>query len=306
MFLSEYMKSNTNLKKLAANSGNFLDNFTFWQDNLFERSLKLFKWNNTEDIPAHEFEMILMSNGMAAVGKFDKKLTLFNCAYAGAPTEYFDIYKEVSIYSPIISGVYEIGKDVEVIINNSTRTSVLPIIKHYAIQLAHLSTTINNYLINSRIDSIPIASTDSARQSYKNWYNALSNGVRDAVTDPAFSTLDFKDMSSKATADSIGDLIEARDNLLIEFYHAIGVSATKFKKGNLIQAEINDNNVPSLLNLNDMFEERKRSVEKVNKLFGCNITVDISDELKEDDEYDKSEKVVENSESSEQTNARNK
>ena len=112
-------------------------------------------------------------------------------------------------------------------------------------------------------------------------------------------------MSSKATADSIGELIEARDNLLIEFYHAIGVSATKWKKGNLIQAEINDNNVPSLLNLNDMFEERKRSVEKVNKLFGCNITVDISDELKEDEGHDKSEKVMENSESSEQTNARN-
>lgn len=299
MFLSEYMKSNKQIQKMAANGGNYLDNFRFWEDNLFERTLKLFKWNNTEDIPSHEFELILMSNGMGAVGKFDDKLALFNCAFAGSQTLYFDLYEDVSIYSPKLSGVYKIGKDVEVITNNATRTSVLPIVKHYAIQLAHLSTTINNYLINSRIDNIPIASTESARQSYKNWYNALANGTRDAVVDPAFSTIDFKNLSSNATADSIGELIEARDNLLIEFYHAIGVSATKFKKGNLIQAEINDNNVPSLLNLSDMFEERKKCVEKVNKLFETNITVDLSDELKEVESNDEVKNFMETREKSE-------
>ena len=53
------------------------------------------------------------------------------------------------------------------------------------------------------------------------------------------------------------------------------------KKERMIESEVDSNNQLLLFNISDMLAERKKACEEINKLFGTNITVELSDEFKE-------------------------
>lgn len=167
--------------------------------------------------------------------------------------------------------------------NNSTFTSLYPLIHRYAIMLAHVEVTFVATLVDVRDNGgIPMASTEAARQSYKNYINNKAQGKFGAVVDPAFSTLKFID-TSRTSSTSLKDYVEIRKNLLHDFYEDIGVKTSWSKKGNMIEAEVQANDAMLLINLNDMVDSRKRAAEKINKMFGLNWSVDIAEELKYND-----------------------
>ena len=49
----------------------------------------------------------------------------------------------------------------------------------------------------------------------------------------------------------------------------------------MIESEVDSNNQLLLFNISDMLAERKKACEEINKLFGINITVELSEEFKE-------------------------
>ena len=51
------------------------------------------------------------------------------------------------------------------------------------------------------------------------------------------------------------------------------------KKAQVTEDEVNSNSQVLLISLKDMLKERQEGVDRVNKMFGLNITVDISEEF---------------------------
>ena len=49
----------------------------------------------------------------------------------------------------------------------------------------------------------------------------------------------------------------------------------------MIESEVDSNNQLLLFNISDMLAERKKACDEINKLFGTNITVELSEEFKE-------------------------
>ena len=281
-FLDNYLnRLGDKAPKLAKEGGTFADGYNYWKELLFERSVRLFKWSNTGVVPPHEIETTLMFNGSGGVtNKYKGILSIFNGWYAGEPTQYFDRYESYSIYSPVFSGIYKIGKDIEIIRNTALMTSVYPLVHRYAIMLAHTETSFVNTLINGRDSGgIPIASTEAQKKSIESYRKSLCNGQVTSILDPAFNGVQFLSVD-KNTVLNIKELIEVRENLLNAFYNDLGVKTAWNKKGNMINEEVEANNSMLLLNISDMLEQRQDGAERINKMFGTNWSVDISPEIK--------------------------
>lgn len=284
MFASDYLKNNSNVKTLSKASSTFASGYNYWLEILFERAMRLFKWGGTEEIgikaPQKEIEKILLFNGSACFAKYKGDIYVFSGAYSGKPTIYFDVFTDYAVYSPLYSAILPIGKKCEVIDNNSCRNSLYPLCHRYAILLAHTEVTLVNTLINGRnTGGVPVASTRTQQESIRNYRNSLCNGYVDSILDPSFLGVDFKGINTNQVI-NVKDLYELRENLLSSFYNDIGVKTSYNKKGNMIADEISANDTMLLLNLDDMLYMRKKGAEKVNALFGTNITVEKSDELK--------------------------
>lgn len=281
MVVSNYL-NNSNVKKLSKSASTFSSTYSFWLNVLIERAMRLFVWEKTDDVPQREIEFPLMlgnPQGITGVIKYKNKPTPFYAQYAGEPTEYFDTWKSISIYSPIKSGIYKIGKDAAIILNNSLGNSLYPLAHHYAMLLAHCEVSLVNTLINGRDSGgIPIASTRAQVKTLEAYRDALCNGRVMPIEDPAFSAIQFVGVD-KNTVLSIKDLEETMRNILDDYYNAIGVRTGYDKKGNMITAEVSANDSMVLLNIDDMLDSRKRGAEFVNKLFGTNWSVKKSDLL---------------------------
>lgn len=279
-YFSSYL-TNTNQKLLIKEAGTFTDGYAFWFENLFERSIKLFEWKNTEGIEPHEIEVCLMGNGSGCVtDKYNNTLSIFNGYQCGEPTQYFDRFKSFSVFSPVFSGIFEIGKECEIIRNNAIMNSVYPLVHRYAIMLSHTETSFVNTLINGRDSGgVPVASTQNAKTALETYRNNLCNGRVMPILDPAFSAVEFKGVDKNSPL-NIKDLIEVRENLVNSFYNDIGVKTAYNKKGNMINEEVEADNSKLLLNLSEMLYQRQRGAERVNKMYGTNWSVDISPEIK--------------------------
>lgn len=299
MFVKDYFDKNTNAKKLCMSSTTFAAGYKYWVEILFERAMRLFVWSNNEDssinCPQKEIEATLLMNGTAGFTKYKGKVTVFNGVFAGEPTEYYDEFKKYSVYSPVFSKILTVGKDVSVMNNNSVRNSLYPLVHRYAIMLSHTEVTFVNTLINGRVgQGFPIASTNAQKVAIENFRNSLCNGKVESILDPAFSGVDFKGVPSNSII-NIKDLYEVRENILNSFYQDIGVKTSYNKKGNMIVEEVQANDSMLLLNLHDMLYSRQKGCELVNKMFGTNLTVDIAEELKYDEE-EKSDGNIEETE----------
>ena len=282
MFLDNYFNNNINIKKISKSSTNFTSGYNFWLNFLFERCVRLFKWSNLPDtIENHELESILLMNGTAGITKkYNNTLYVYNGAYAGKPTVYFDIFEDYTVYSPLYSDTLKIGEDIIVGKNDSLHNSIYPLCHRYAMLLAHTDTSLAACLINSRDKTVPIASTEKQRVALENYRNAMANGnITTAVLDPAFVGVEFASIPNNGK-DTLLEIMELRERLLNSFYNDIGVRTVRQKSENLITSEITGSDPMLLLNLTDMLDCRKKLADELNKKYNLNISVDKSDELK--------------------------
>jgi len=278
-FLDRYLSVNNNIKPTS--DYGFVDWYKYWKNYLLERSVKLFEWRGTYEVPPHEIEIPLLLGGCAGItDKYKGKLSAYQGWYAGGPTQYYDVYENMSIHSPVYSAILKIDRDVVLIRNNALMNSIMPLIHMFAVKLAHIDTSFITALINGRDNGdIPVVTTNAQIKEYEKYRNNLCLGIKGAMYSPAFSTIKFNTVNNQTTL-NIMELQEVEENVLNAYYAAIGVKTAWNKKGNMINEEVEANNSMLLLNIHDMLEQRQKGCEKVNELYGTNWSVDLSPEIK--------------------------
>lgn len=252
--------------------------YGYWREQLFERVMRLFVWES--DVEQKEIEQRLIIAGHCGITKLPRKkeLTAMFGTFYGV-TEYFDEFKNYTVHCPIYAGTRTIGKDIAIISNNAERNPVLPLIHHYAQLLAHAEVTFLNILINARDNSgIPIVSTERQKQAVIQYQGKKFNGQYSAIADPGALGVNYTQQTT-LNSSLYKEMWETRNNILKEFYSDIGVKAAFEKQSNTIDAEVRSNDSLLLLNIKDMLEYRKRGCEAVNKLYGTNWSVKVSDEI---------------------------
>lgn len=268
--------------------------FSYWFWKLLNFYLTIFKYEGLPDsLPQREIESNLLLTGHDIIFDYKGDLVTTSTSIYGFdkyynPTEC--TYANVVMQSKNLS----IGDNCEIIYNSSLKDNVLYIksdssmstfIKRYARLLADVESSLDIYMVNARLTSYPVASNDTVAKSIKLFFKKLKAGRNTVISDDAiiqqFRNVDVNRSSIK---DGINDWLIARDKILEMFFRDIGVKFYNPKKAQVSEDELQVNNQMLVISLDDMLQERRRGLDRVNKLYGTNITVDISDSFKIDTE----------------------
>lgn len=291
MFLQNYVdhdEKDLTLTKLAMESSTYSAFYMYWRDELFERIMRLFVWENTYSlennkvvgIKPKEIEQRLLLQGHCGITiiEGEKELTAMFGNFFGV-SKYMDERPKYMVRCPIYSGERTIGQDIVVIDNNSIRNPAYDLVHHYAVLLAHNEVTFIDALVNARdAGGVPIAQTEKQKQSIKSYLGKIFNGQRDIVTDIGALGIQYAG-SDRKTSQNIVDIYQTREKLLKSFYSDIGVRAAFEKRSNSVEAEVEADTSLLLLNLADMIKCRKDGAAAVNDMYGTNWSVHIAQEI---------------------------
>ena len=281
------------INKAARESCTYNAAYAFWREQLFERIMRLFIWENTYDestntgIKPKEIESRLLLSGHCGIAEYKGELTAFYGSFYGV-TKYLDEWSHYTVRCPIYSSSqYVINENIIVIDNNSLRNPSYGLVHHYATMLAHTEVTLIHALINARDSGgVPVATTTKQKASIEEYQARVFNGQYGVVTDIGNIGLQYAGADRHTNQDII-DIIEVREKLIKSFYSDIGVRSAFEKRNNTVMAEVEADTSLLLLNIADMRRRRENGCEAVNKMFGTSWSVRVADEISYGDENER-------------------
>lgn len=247
----------------------------------------VFEYKNLPNtIPQRDFELILQRGGSATIAKVDDKLYAFRSGLGGTPNPYY--MPTISIIAnPALnlSKTYTIDKDCVVMYNDSTLQGVLPLLNKYCYLLAECDISLKFASINSRINTIITANTDRTKVDAENWLENIIKGDRIGVISDKSLNDGLKVFNAMSQSRSIIDLLELTQYIKSSLLTELGMKSNYSMKREAISTGESAMNVDAIIPfIEDMFNNRKIGVDKINKMFGTNIEVDYSSIWKKNDE----------------------
>ena len=280
-------------EKSGQNACTYPDFYRYWKENLFERLFRLFIYEGTDELLPREIEERLFLAGHCGITQYDSKITAFFGSFFG-PTVYQDEWTSYNVHSPIYSGTYNIGKNIVVINNNSLRNPSFMHVDHYAKLLAHAEVTLMMTMVQARdAGGAPVAQNEKVKQSILSYQAKQFNGKIGCIMDQSGIGVEYMG-ADKHTYTDISSIWEVRTKLLKNFYSDIGIRSSFDKRSNTVVDEITSDSTMLLYNVSDMLEERIIGIDKVNEMFGTNISVRLSDQIDYTDENEAEEEVSDN------------
>lgn len=246
---------------------------------MLNRTQSMFKWEGLPDtIPQRVLELYLQINGNTCFYEYNGDLYVFTGGLGGEP----DVYYMPTLYTisnPAlnISKTLRIDKDCVVIPNDSMYLGLMPMFSRYATQLTETELSIDIAVVNSRIVDLISAPDDRTKESAEIFLKNIRDGKPGVIAENAF--LDgIRSQPYGATGNRIlTDLIETMQYEKASWFNDLGLNANyNMKRESLNTTESQLNNDALLPLIDNMLESRKRGIEKVNNMFGTNITVDFA------------------------------
>jgi hypothetical protein len=271
---------------------------------MLRRSTQMFKYNGLpKTIPKYILELYLQTNGNVCFYKHDGELYVFTGGMGGELNEYYlpTIYTITNPFLKLTKNLF-IDKDCVVVANDSCYQGMLSQFKKYATGLVENELSMNIASINSRIISLISASDDRTLKSAEAYVKHIYDGDLSVVSEDAFLDGVKVQPYAKATNDTLSKLIEYNQYLKASWFNDIGLNANYNMKREAINSNESQLNDDMLFpTVDDMLERRKEGLEKVNEMYGTNITVELNsswrynvDEINNSVQTEKETEVIEN------------
>ena len=260
------------------------------------RTQQIFEYKGLPDsLPKRDLELYLQINGYAIIQKVEEKLYCFWGGLGGIPNAYYLPTKAI-INNPYLkyNATLEIDKDCVVINNDILRKGLMGMYTKYASLLADADISLQMSLINARVPFIITANTDQAKEGAKSFLDDIKKGKMGIIGTEAFIDDIKKNIETNQYAvnesNTLKQLLETRQNIMSMWWNDLGLNADSNLKRtyvNEVEASMGDSILFPLVD--EMLEQRRIGLEKVNKMFGTEITVDYSSAWKESMENKKRE-----------------
>lgn len=230
---------------------------------------------------------MLFLEGMVTFLKRDGKLYALNCGLGGAPNEYYEP-TEAILANPVLgSQNFKIGKDCVVMFNTLADKNpvcggrgLYPLIHQTATLLADNIVSINCAQINTRVQALVVADSTAQKNSAEITMKELYSGKPFKVLEDTMIDKIKVNPITANPASNITELVELHQYIIANFYNNIGIKTNyQMKKERLITDEINSLNDFLAVSLDTMLSSRLAAVEKINEVFGTNISVKLKDYL---------------------------
>ena len=262
------------------NNNNVIIGYNYYVNLLTEKALGMYKYNNCpESLPQEQIERRLILDGFCVV---------FNKNPWGLVTAPASIYGEDIYYLPtnatytqvkIGSGELAVGKNCVVIYNSQvdmySKVGLRDLIGRYARLLADVDSSVSNMIVNTRRQKMGLAKSGNAAKALREFIDSMYAGEPAEIKTQTFiemiKTVDWND--STQSGRNIADLIASKQKILADFLQEIGVKTAFEKAERLITSEVSANDQLLTINKEDMLYCRQKGIERVNDMFGTNITV---------------------------------
>lgn len=249
---------------------------------MLNQTLEMFEYNGLpETIPQKEIEILHQINASCIWKQVDGKLYVFFGGLGGILDEYYHPTRAI-VSNPYLkfNADMEIGKDCIVTFNDKLRYGLLPMFSRYAYLLAETDISIRYACINARIPYLINADDDNTKDSAEKVLKDIWDGNKFGVILNK-KMLDKNGMFTSEfgarTNGNIKDLIELRQFIKSSWYMELGIQSNyNMKRESLNSSETTMDESVLLPLIDDMLQERKIGLEKVNAMFGTNITVKLS------------------------------
>lgn len=230
-----------------------------------------------ETLPQNNLENLLQTNGNVFVTEVNGKMYAFTGGLGGVPNAYNEA-TEYIVSNPFLhlNKSYKIDVEGVLIKNDSGANSLLPIFGKYGVLCTDTLLSLNTCSVLSRITMLISASDDKTKQSADDFVNKIMQGDFSVIGENAF----FKGVNlqsiSTQSANQITQLIELLQYFKASAFNEIGLNANyNLKRERLNTSEVQMNVDALNPYVDNMLQERKKAVEKINAMFGTEISVEL-------------------------------
>ena len=246
---------------------------------MLARTQSMFAYHGLPDtIPQRMLELYLQKNGNCFVTKVNGDLYAFTGGLGGEPNAYYmpTLYTVANPFLKL-SKNYKIDEDGILIMNDSLMQGLMPMLSKYTSLMTENVLTIRTATILLRLIGMLSASDDKTKKSADQFIENLEKGKISAVAESAF--FDGVKLQSIANSNSsyLQQFIELQQYLKASLFNELGLNANYNMKREAIggnEAALNEDFL--LPFIDDMLQCRREALEKINAMFGTEITVDFS------------------------------
>ena len=242
------------------------------------RALAVFKYDGLPDtIPQTALEKFNIMRGFTIWAKVNGELYVFEGGLGGEPDVYgFPTIATVANPALKFSGNFTIGEDCVIMPNDAMYMGLLPLFNRYCSLINENDITMLLADVNKRAQFIISATDDNTADSANLFLKKLFNGEQATITDNAI--MSGLQVNPATTANiAIMDLVEYQQYLRAGLYNEIGLNSNfnmKREKLTATEVEMNSGNLYPLVD--DMLNQRRIALEKINAMFGTEITVEFA------------------------------
>ena len=259
------------------------DNVTY----MLIKTLSMFKYRNLPDtIPARTMELYYQLNGFAGFYDYKDNLYCLQGGLGGEPdANYMPTIFTVANPALKLDANLKINEECIIIPNDEMYYGLYPLMCKYATALGENELSLFLGSIISRIQDLISAGDDTARESAEKYLKDIENGKLGVIADSEFLEGIKSHPASSASNRNITQLIEYEQYLRAGFFNEIGLNANynmKRESINSNESQLNDDMLYPMID--NMLKCRKEGVERVNDMFGTDISVEFNSSWKDNAE----------------------
>lgn len=249
---------------------------------LLEKVISVYEFENLpKDWNKSYFMYVLFCFGFISVFKTDKYGVIpQHCQLGGKVGLYYQPTRAI-VTNPLLKKSYnlKIDKECALIKLQPNYSGVMDIVSHYASMLALCSESASINLVNTKLAYVYMSNNKAQAESFKKMHDQITTGnpavfldknLFDDEGSPQWLLFNQNLKQTYIAGDILQDMAKWED----KFNTEIGIpNANTEKKERLIQDEVNANNVDTMSKATLWLESIRDGLDKVNKLYGTNITV---------------------------------
>ena len=171
-------------------------------------------------------------------------------------------------------------------LNDTMYQGLMPMFSKYAHLLAEAELSLKYAIINARVPALVQADNDGTYESAVEFFKKIVEGKEYGIISSKefFDGIKTQDYYRQAY---IKDLIESIQYIIGSWYSEIGLNAAfNMKREAINEAEASLNEDVLYPTIDTMLECRKIALDKINAMFGTNITVELDSIWKFNREHD--------------------
>lgn len=245
---------------------------------MLNKSTQIFKYNNLpETIQPKDLETQLQVSGFSIWKEVEGKLYTFTGGLGGQPNPYY-LPTIAIVANPALkyNAELKIGEECVVMLNDHYYQGLMPLFNKYGSLLVEAEVSLKYAIMNARVPALIQADNDTSKKTAEEFFKKIYEGSGYGIiaSKEFLDGIRSQDFYKQAY---IKDLIEAIQYIKGSWFNEIGLNAAfNMKREAINEAEATLNEDILYPTIDTMLACRKYALDKVNEMYGTNITVELN------------------------------